>query len=165
MKFETFYKDVQNFNNVANYIQNRITELKFGVEFSSLLDDAKVVARKDKITVNDLDKLVSVNGELIAAFELKVKRFEPTSYIKIPWHQWRTLRVVSTKLGIPIFYLIKLRKSYQLIKLRFDWKHLKDGFGQTEDEYVQIPYDEGLNLSKNELIFNLADILRGASDE
>jgi len=185
MRLETFYRDPRFFFKVANhvqdllaelkrevpeefadratdfrhaitYIQNRITELKLGIEFSYLLSEAER-ATKVKASVIDLDKVVGVKGSWKGIFELKVRR-KTEDEILVNWSQYNFLREVEEKLNVPVFYIIRSNGEYRFIKLRF-WRRELLGSGQKRDSYVRIPLADGLSLDRKGMVEALADVL------
>jgi len=150
---------------VITYIQNRLTEINFQIYFSYLLNEASVYIDKP-IVINDIDKVIRVNSNFKAIFELKVRRRDHSvlrnKCIRVPYGQWNTLKLLSEKLNVPVFYLIKLPDDiFKLIKLNF-WRTELINYGNphVQGTYVSIPLNEGLTLNETELINILMDILR-----
>ena len=119
--------------NALRYITNRLTEINFQVQFSSMINETGI--NPNLITVNDIDKIVRLGREFKAIFELKVRRKE-NEYIRIPKSQFNTLHYIHAYLGIPVFYLVKLpHNKYKLIELDF-LKHY--AYESIKDDYYQL---------------------------
>jgi len=159
MRLSTFYEDPKGFSNVVNYIQNRLTELKLSVEFSNILEAARILANCSPLAVTDLDCIVRKEDQLKAIFELKTRRREQVKYIFVNWSQWNTLKLLSEELNIPIYYIVKLQNNYCFIKINFWEKEIK-GYEQTHDAYVKIPLSEGLQVDKSKLIHSIASVIK-----
>jgi len=148
---------------VLRYVINRLTEFKLQAYFSYFLEQAKIVAKIDNVIVNDIDKVIRIDNEIKAIFELKTRR-KQDGFIKVNKAEWLTLRMLSDGLDVPVFYLVKLpgvtSSVYKLVKINFWRTEVKqDGRWQLRDYYVKIPLAEGLTLNDAGLIDALADII------
>lgn len=152
--------------NAITYIQNRLTELSFSIYFSSVMENVKVANKLDNLTINDIDKVVRVDDEIRAIFELKVRRKEQRKEILVPKSQWNTLRILNEKLDVPVFYLIKFPYGhYKLVKLNFWRTEIKNGlYRHFNGCYVKIPAEEGITLNETELLLALTDVLTEIED-
>ena len=149
---------------VLTYVINRLTEFKLQAYFSHFLEQAKIVAKIDNVIVNDIDKVIRIDNEIKAIFELKTRRMPQNGFIKVNKAEWLTLRMLSDELDVPVFYLVKLpgvtSSVYKLVKLNFWRTEVKqDGRWHLQDYYVKIPLAEGLTLNDAGLIDALADII------
>ncbi|ADB57969.1 hypothetical protein [Archaeoglobus profundus] len=147
--------------NALRYIVNRLTEINFQVQFSSLIDQTGI--ERSAITVNDIDKIVKVGNEFKAIFELKVRR-KLNGYIKVPKSQFNVLRYFSLELNVPVYYLTKLPNGmYHLLELDllkvYNEEHVTDKYEQLNGRFVKIPISQGLLLDRKELIRELSTIL------
>ncbi len=144
---------------VYNYLINRLTEIKCQMKFSRLLHDTGI----KNIVINDVDKIVRVGNEFKAIFELKVRR-RPENRIKINASQLTTLRYLTEKLKVPVYYLIFLPgNKYQLIRLNYledyDIVEINKPIKHLSDRFAVIPVDEEEIYDRNFLIAELHDIL------
>jgi hypothetical protein len=158
MRFVDLKKNLEATTLALKYAQNKLEEASFSLEFSVILDKAA----NGKITVSDLDKIVHKGNDLIAAFELKIRKDDFRKYILLNSAQYITLRDISTKLEVPLYYLIwhKPIDKYRILRLKDDWKDFVSlGKGYSLDNYVRVPLQESLLLSKEELIEFLKDLL------
>jgi len=163
MRMDEFYNNYKFFNDVIIYLQNRITELRFQVEFSHLLEGAKKISGLNHLLVNDVDKLIRVDKDIKAIFELKVRRKPLNSFVEVNASQFYTLRLLHRRLGCYVYYLIKTTQGYQLIPIDFDrpYEIIEKGSGPTRDKYVKIPIDRNNFLDKWMLMFELSKVLQG----
>ncbi len=139
------------------HIQNRITELMDKVHFSLLLDNTGIPG----LAVTDIDHVVSVDGEIRAIFELKRRRALAEDHFKVPNVQYRTLKQIWERTGIPVYYLIKYWNQgwrFHLVKLNF-WRHELLGRGEKRDDYALIPISDGIECDAKGLVENLSSIL------
>jgi len=161
-KLETIFKQEHYFRHFSNYVIKRMNELKFGIEFSSLIQQAKNIPEKPvkRISITDVDKIVSVKGDIRGIFELKNPIFQnsDSEEFRVKLSQFDTLRTLSRQLNVPVFYLIKFSPNiYRLIKCNFERAALVD---KTKTR-VRFLDNEGIIIDRKRLIDCLADILQG----
>lgn len=136
--------------NVITYVMNRLTEIKNSIYFSYFISNA-IGDRPHGIT--DIDKIVYINREPAAIFELKVRRRIANGYIEVNWIQYEILKVLWEQLNIPILYLVKLPDHYRLIKLNI-WHRELTGNGLMRDWKVKIPIKQGIPCETDVEVIN-----------
>lgn len=160
-KLETIFNQEKAFRQFSNYIIRRMNELKFGIEFSNMIKAACKVPGKqiNRISITDIDKILSVKGEIKAFFELKTPETQQNyNEFVVTLSQFDILRRLSRKLDIPVFYLIRYdTDTYRLIKCNFERAALTD----SNKKFVRFQPEEGILLNREQLIHCLADILQG----
>jgi len=160
-KLENIFNQEKAFKQFSDYIIRRMTELKFGIEFSNIVKAACKVPNKpiQRFAMIDIDKILSVKGEIKAFFELKT----PETQQKYPefivtLSQFDILRRLSRKVNAPVFYLIRYDEdTYRLIKCNFEKAAITD----SNKRFVRFQPQDGILLTKQELIHCIADILQG----
>ena len=155
MKTKTLYNNFSLFQRFMKSIHTKLTEFEFSIEFSNLMEQAAIASKIKSLCINDVDKIVRVDDEFKAIFELKVRQLRP-NFIRLNWAQWNTLRKISQKLEIPVYYLIKTDSGY-ILKQLDDWEK---EVGKI-DTFVKLPVGAEDLLDEVELILKLAKILEG----
>lgn len=161
-RLETIYQQEKAFKHFSNYVIKRMNELKFGIEFASLVQQAKDIPKKpiQRISITDVDKIVSVKGDIRGIFELKNPVFQnsDSEEFRVKLSQFDTLRALSRHLDVPVFYLIKFSPNiYKLIKCNFERAALVD---KTKTR-VRFLDNDGIVIDRKRLVDCLADILQG----
>ena len=160
-RLETIYQQEKAFKHFSNYVIKRMNELKFGIEFASLVQQAKDIPKKpiQRISITDIDKILSVKGEIKAFFELKSPIYQQNNgEFIVNLSQFDTLRTLSRMTDVPVFYLIRYApNTYRLIKCNYERAALVDK-SKTRVRFLD---NDGILLNRKQLIHCLADILYG----
>jgi hypothetical protein len=164
---ETIFKQEKAFKHFSNFVIKRLLELKFEMEFSNLVKQAGrfVVEHNpnfsaNRIAITDIDKILSVAGNIKAFVELKTPVWQNNrKEFWVQLSQFDILRTLSRKLDVPVFYLIKHPDHYRLIKCRFERAALTDR-AKRKVRFL----NNGIKLNRERLIEALADILQGSND-
>ena len=103
--------------------------------------------------MTDLDVVIVVNGKIKAFIENKFRREDYEKYFITNAFQFKTLRSLSVKTGIPLYYIVFLENGYYRVLevsryTKFDVRKL--GKGWSEDHYAVVDLDQTVLLSELE---------------
>ncbi|GEM_PF-2343583 len=134
------------------HVMNILLSDRIRTKFSITL---KEVFRKQgvKIGLTDLDAVVVVNGKMKGLFEYKHRREDYERYFITNAFQFKTLRNLSIRTGIPLYYIVYLENGYYRVLevsryTKFDVRKL--GKGWSEDHYAVVDLDQTVLLSELE---------------
>ena len=147
-------------NELISLVAGKIEELRFDIEISAMLQEARNRYNiRGYVNSMDIDKIIRVEDDYRAIFDLKISH---NGKLKIKFSQDKSLRLISEKLGIPVYYVVKSPYGYHIIR-------------QDSEQYLFVKGKLGLDCYLNleqyqaydrkRLVERLADVLRGVEDE
>ena len=143
---------------ILRYAERKLQEEIFSLEISALFEKAKKEYNvSGYLNTCDIDKLVRVDDEFKAIIELKYIKH---GLLNIRFNQNKTLKLLSEKLQVPVFYVAKnpWNDTYYIVKQVSDqFMYLKDG----KTWKAEIPVDSLIEFDEDEILGIFADILRG----
>lgn len=139
------------FNEFSDYTASKIRELAVGNEISHLLD----LANKENLSVftTDIDKIVRVNNEFKAIFELKHSKNDKDFLLKFT--HYKTLKLLSEAMNVPCYIILRNGKFWYVKELqRIDESEFERNYWRT---YLKLK--EMWRLNQKEMISFLKEVI------
>ena len=137
-----------------------IEEEKRNIWFSTV---CKKVFNGCKVGITDLDKIFVLNGEIKALIEYKFRREDFNRCVMMNAFQYITLRELSYKSGIPLYYIFEIGeygdKWFRVVNPFTKYKIRKLGNGDSRDSYAVINLNDSILMDELEFKSWLRDIL------
>ena len=103
-------------NEYTDYVIGQIGEAIRGMELSHLLDVAvEKHSIPGKIFATNIDKIIRVNNDFKAIFEIKYSTNQKNILMK--YNHYKSLKLISRKLNIPVFIIVKSNGSWYVLDL------------------------------------------------
>ena len=134
------------------FLINVLEEQKRSTDFSRMCRRI----RKNGLGITDLDKILVMNGEIKALFEMKFRREDFNGRMFANAFQFLTLRKLAFKSGLPLYYIYEIGEYkdrwFRVLKvdkkLKYEVKRL--GNGHSRDSYAVFSTDDSLMLKEFE---------------
>ncbi len=146
---------IKQLNSYKQFAVGNLGEAAKSMELSNFLDRAaEKVGVVGSIFATDIDKIVRVDDEIKAIFEIKHSTNGKDVLIK--YNHYKTLKLISQKLGVPVYFVVKHAGWWYIKPLRDIYEFSKNG------DYwnCRLKLAEMLKMDRMRFVEVLADILR-----
>ncbi|WP_456469237.1 hypothetical protein [Archaeoglobus sp.] len=148
------HEEIKRLNDIESFYTGVIGEIGRGMKLSYLID---VAIKKFKIPgspfVTDIDRIVRIDDEIKAIFE--IKHTTNGKDVLIRYNHYRTLKEIQNAFDVPVYFVVKHEGWWYL-------KPLRDVYGFVKNERYwekRLKLSEMLKMGQARFVEVLADIL------